>query len=109
MANEGGNRQTSFFIYLRANCEGGTTIFPKVARPQGEEWCDLLKCRYENGTEVSHLEVKARVGTAIFWQNFDSQGMLDRGTLHAGTDVWSGEKVGLNIWTRERVYRTDLL
>ena len=51
------------------------------------------------------FEVKATVGTAIFWQNFDSAGVLDRGTLHAGTDVLGGTKVGLNIWTREKKYR----
>ena len=49
--------------------------------------------------------MKATVGTAIFWQNFDSAGVLDRGTLHAGTDVLGGTKVGLNIWTREKKYR----
>jgi len=25
-----GNRATSFFVYLVANCTGGTTVFPKV-------------------------------------------------------------------------------
>jgi hypothetical protein len=64
-----------------------------------------LTCRDANGTEITTLEVKATVGTAIFWQNFDSKGMLDRGTLHAGTDVLEGTKVGLNIWTREKKYR----
>ena len=64
-----------------------------------------MKCKDENGTDVEHLEVKATVGTAIFWQNFDSAGVLDMGTLHAGTDVLSGTKVGLNIWTREREFR----
>lgn len=103
--DQSGNRATSFFVYLVADCEGGTTIFPNVLRPEGEEWCDLLKCRNENGTETEVFEVKATVGTAIFWQNFNSEGGLDRGTLHAGTDVFGGTKVGLNIWTREKKYR----
>lgn len=92
-------------MYLVADCEGGTTVFPNVPRPAGEEWCDLLKCRDGNGTDVTILEVKATVGTAIFWQNFDSAGVLDKGTLHAGTDVLGGTKIGLNIWTRERKFR----
>jgi prolyl 4-hydroxylase len=103
--SESGNRATSFFVYLVADCEGGTTVFPKVPRPEAPEWCGLLKCQNENGTEVEWLEVQATVGTAIFWHNFDSAGELDDMVLHAGADVWSGKKVGLNIWTREKKYR----
>jgi prolyl 4-hydroxylase len=92
-------------VYLVADCVGGTTAFPKVYRPQGEGWCETLKCQDEDGQEIEHLEVEARVGNAIFWYNMDPWGDVDDLTLHAGTPVISGTKVGLNIWTRERIYR----
>ena len=100
-----GNRATSFFVYLVAECEGGTTVFPKVSRPAAREWCDLLKCEDKNGNPVEWLEVVAKEGTAIFWHNFDASGKLDGMTLHAGAEVLNGTKVGLNIWTRERKFR----
>ena len=100
-----GNRATSFFVYLVAKCEGGTTVFPKVRRPAGPEWCGLLKCQDDNGNEIESFEVEATEGVAIFWHNFDASGELDEMTLHAGADVLNGTKVGLNIWTRERQYR----
>ena len=100
-----GNRATSIFVYLLAQCEGGTTTFPKVLRPAAPEWCDILKCEDENGNPVQHLEVIAKEGTAIFWHNFETSGKLDEMTLHAGTDVLNGSKIGLNIWTRERNFR----
>jgi prolyl 4-hydroxylase len=100
-----GNRESSFFVYLLANCTGGTTVFTNVFRPKAEEWCDALICEDENGEEVEWLEVKPRVGTAIFWWNLDPDGVGDDNTMHAGTPVINGTKVGLNIWTRERQWR----
>jgi len=101
-----GNRLTSFFVYLVVdNLLGGTTAFPKVPRPAGEEWCQALKCTNDDGSDVEWVEVNAKVGTAIFWFNLDPWGTTDDLTLHAGMPVINGTKVGLNIWTRERVYR----
>jgi prolyl 4-hydroxylase len=100
-----GNRVTSFFVYLVANCTGGTTVFPQVDRPEGDAWCDTLKCKEDNGQEVEWLEVQGKVGRAIFWHNLDPYGNPDPDTLHAGTPVVHGTKVGLNIWTRENPYR----
>lgn len=93
-----GNRLSSFFVYLLANCTGGTTAFPRVPRPSSSEWCRHLNC------DVPWLEVKPKVGTAIFWYNLNSTG-VDMKTLHAGSRVVSGTKIGLNIWTRERIWR----
>jgi len=100
-----GNRASSFFVYLVANCTEGTTAFPEVPRPKQPEWCDILKCEDENGYEVDRLEVKPKVGTAIFWYNLHPSGEGDHRTLHAGLPVKEGKKVGLNIWTRERKVR----
>jgi prolyl 4-hydroxylase len=82
-------------------------MFPEVWRPEGQEWCTDLKCNEENGQEVQWLEVLPKVGTAIFWHNLDPHGMVDRKTLHAGSAVINGTKIGLNIWTRERAYRNQ--
>lgn len=100
-----GNRVSSFFVYLVANCTGGTTRFSEVPRPLAPEWCGALKCRDEDGNETSSLEVNAAVGRAVFWYNLDPTGVPDRKTLHAGMPVLEGTKVGLNIWTRERSFR----
>ena len=103
-----GNRVTSFFVYLSANCEGGTTVFPGIMRQKYESLCEFLRCRDENATEVKWIEVKPKVGTALFWYNIEPSGQVDMKTLHAGSAVTNGTKIGLNIWTRERSWR-DLL
>jgi prolyl 4-hydroxylase len=101
-----GNRMSSFFVYLVANCTGGTTTFPHVPRPQGKEWCEALKCQNEAGEEIQWLEVEPKIGTAIFWYNLDPSGVGEENTLHAGTPVKDGIKIGLNIWTREGPFRS---
>ena len=81
-------------------------MFPEVDRPEGDAWCDALKCKEDDGQEVEWLEkVIGKVGRAIFWHNLDPYGNPDPDTLHAGTPVVQGTKVGLNIWTRENPYR----
>lgn len=101
-----GNRLSSFFVYLEVNCTGGTTAFPRVARPSSDEFCNTaLKCKDEDGSDIPWLEVKPKVGRAIFWYNLDAQGEREMRSLHAGAQVLSGTKVGLNIWTRERNWR----
>jgi len=102
-----GNRLTSFFVYLLANCTGGSTVFPELARPESPEWCGTVKCHDDEGQEIQWLEVPPKVGTAIFWYNLDLTGQGNRKTLHAGMPVVEGTKVGLNIWTRERRYREE--
>ena len=102
---EPGNRRSSFFVYLVADCVGGSTSFPKVPRPQRPEWCGAIKCQDENGGEVTYLDVQPKVGTAVFWYNLQPSGEVDYNTLHAGTPVINGTKVGMNIWTRERKFR----
>ena len=100
-----GNRESSFFVYLVTNCTGGTTAFTKVPRPKAPEWCDVLVCHDEAGNETEWVEVRPKVGTAIFWYNLDANGVGDEFTLHAGTPVINGTKIGLNIWTRQKQWR----
>lgn len=103
--SQAGNRLTSFFVYIFHNCTGGTTVFPEIPRPRSQKWCRHLKCRDESGAEIEWLEVKPKVGTAIFWYNLLPSGEVDMKTLHAGAMVLNGTKFGLNIWTRQRSWR----
>jgi prolyl 4-hydroxylase len=103
-----GNRLSSFFVYLHADCDGGNTVFPGIPRPPASEWCDALQCRDENGREVEAVEIRPRVGRAVFWYNLDLEGNGDEKTLHAGMPVVNGSKVGMNIWTRERSWRSKV-
>lgn len=96
----GWERTTTFFAYLKADCDECGTWFPhlKVERREEEEgWCRLVECESaRNGTTFRALE-----GSAVFWRNLEDDGAGDNRTLHAGLPPERGEKVGLNIWTRE--------
>ena len=96
---------SSFFVYLVANCTGGNTKFPNVARPVEPEFCDILQCTNEDGSPVEAVEVKPKQGTAVFWYNLDTSGVGQQDTLHAGLPVDEGTKIGLNIWTRNQKVR----
>jgi prolyl 4-hydroxylase len=105
----GGNRATSFFVYVSASEDiiGGGTQFPLLDAPHSEKWCPYVNCDagWEEGVTFRPI---AR--NAVFWRNMKS-GEGDRRTLHAGLPVQRGEKLGMNIWTREGVldekYRSD--
>ena len=62
----------------------------------------MLECYDEMGQEVERVEVLPIVGNAVFWWNLDPDGVGDDDTMHAGTPVINGTKIGLNIWTREK-------
>ena len=95
----GGNRLTSFFVYVAvANLTGGGTNFPVLNAPFDERWCQYVDCDepWEKGVTFRPVP-----GNAIFWQNLHDDGSGDAATLHAGLPVTSGTKLGMNIWTRE--------
>jgi prolyl 4-hydroxylase len=105
------NRAASFFVFLRANCSGGETWFPKVDatyssanRPAGdgdmENWYGDKVMREKRNGESSGVKFKPIVGNAIFWVNLNAEGEGDRRVVHAGLPVEDGEKIGLNIWPR---------
>ncbi|UNI19872.1 Procollagen-proline 4-dioxygenase [Purpureocillium takamizusanense] len=118
-AAQGGNRASSIFAYVRAaaaaaaasdtskanasSLTGGGTNFPLLDVPlRDERWCRFVDCddEYEHGVTFRPVE-----GNAIYWENLlPLEGRRTRGdqrTLHAGLPVVSGEKIGMNIWTRE--------
>ncbi|KAJ6441812.1 2og-fe oxygenase family protein [Purpureocillium lavendulum] len=111
-AAQGGNRASSIFAYVRTAgsnndnsssvLTGGGTNFPLLDVPlRDERWCRFVDCddEYERGVTFRPV-----AGNAIYWENLVRDGAATRGdqrTLHAGLPVVSGEKVGMNIWTRE--------
>jgi prolyl 4-hydroxylase len=115
----GGNRVSSFFVYVKVSEDivGGGTRFPGVDAPGtpaeealgsgffgagleggGQEWCEYVDCDepWENGLTVRPVQ-----GSAVFWANLLPGGRGDERTLHAGLPVLRGEKIGMNIWTRQ--------
>ena len=95
--NLGGNRVTTFMVYLDDNCTGGGTNFPRLKAPADSKWCKFIDCDEPYATGVTFKPI---MGNAIFWENLhpsNSSGHTD--TWHAGLPVTSGSKTGLNIWT----------
>ena len=98
-----GNIESTFFVYIQANCTGGGTNFPRLnlkaleGTEEEEKLCQWIDCDvpYDDG-----VTFKPVVGNAIFWKNLKG-GVGDVKTLHAGLPVTSGMKTGLNIWTWE--------
>ena len=99
VASKGGNRATSFFAYIQAqNITGGGTNFPALDPNVDELWCTFIDCDqpYDGGVTFRPIE-----GNAVFWNNLLESGRGDMRTMHAGLPVVSGQKIGMNIWTRQ--------
>ncbi|KAF1838644.1 hypothetical protein BDW02DRAFT_564755 [Decorospora gaudefroyi] len=108
-------RVSSFMVYVHANCTGGGTHFPRLARPKGSEWCRFLECEpnmsYTDSTNqtagretvkedlTQGVIFKPIAGNAIFWENMAGDGRGYAESWHAGLPVTAGMKVGLNIWS----------
>jgi prolyl 4-hydroxylase len=74
-----GQRVLTFLLYLNDNFEGGETEFPLVG-----------------------FRHKGRKGDALFFWNVQTDGSLDRQTLHAGLPPTTGEKWLLSQWVRNK-------
>jgi len=96
----GGNRATSFFVYVAASDDivGGGTQFPLLEAPTNERWCEYVNCDAGWDEGVTFRPIARN---AVFWRNM-KDGRGDRRTLHAGLPVQRGKKLGMNIWTREK-------
>ncbi|KAF2220455.1 hypothetical protein BDZ85DRAFT_241092 [Elsinoe ampelina] len=93
-ANPDARRSSTFMVYLFSNGTGGTTQFPMLQRPGDERWCEFVDCKAQEGVEFRPVP-----RSAVYWENFDSEGRGWREGLHAGMPVTSGVKIGLNIWS----------
>ncbi|OCK80883.1 2OG-Fe(II) oxygenase superfamily protein [Lepidopterella palustris CBS 459.81] len=108
-AEFGGNRHSSFFVYVAADeITGGGTNFPLLDAPKDERWCKFVNCDEPWDAGVTFRPIPRN---AVFWQNLHKDGRGNRATLHAGLPLTSGSKLGMNIWTREKPlspqYRSD--
>jgi prolyl 4-hydroxylase len=79
---KGGQRVSTLIMYLNDVEAGGETIFPDIG-----------------------LAVSARKGSGVFFTYSDSQGNLDRRSLHGGAPVRGGEKWIATHWLRQGAYR----
>lgn len=95
MATKTSRRVSSFMVYLKGDCVGGGTNFPRLDTPRDEKWCEFVEC----DDAVQGVTFKPRKGAAVFWMNFDADGRGYKETIHAGMPVTEGQKIGLNIWT----------
>jgi len=103
----GGDRLSTFMVYLGADCEGGGTNFPRLQMPVGKQWCRFLECDADEGEghgeavqrNKDGITFKPIKGNAVFWENLRADGTGYTETWHAAYPVTSGTKVGLNIWS----------
>lgn len=104
-AHRGGDRLSTFMVYLEGNCTGGGTNFPRLRMPrERSKWCQFIECdgddhNNNSNNEVGGVTFKPIKGNAIFWENLRADGSGYPETWHAALPVLSGTKVGLNIWS----------
>jgi prolyl 4-hydroxylase len=77
----GGQRIATMVIYLNTPEQGGATRFPEL-----------------------DLEVKARKGSAVYFEYMNEAGQIDSRSLHAGLPVLTGEKWIATKWLRQSNY-----
>lgn len=77
----GGQRVATVVIYLNNVPEGGSTDFPEL-----------------------EFSVKAKKGSAVYFEYHNAAGQLDTRCLHAGMPVIRGDKWIVTKWLRERPY-----
>ncbi|PKY08328.1 hypothetical protein P168DRAFT_308386 [Aspergillus campestris IBT 28561] len=98
-AARGGDRATTFMVYLDDGCKGGGTNFPRLVRPVAREWCRFIECGEGEGEGMDGITFKPIAGNAVFWENLRPDGSGYPETWHAALPVTEGVKVGLNIWS----------
>ncbi|OAL73643.1 hypothetical protein A7D00_1671 [Trichophyton violaceum] len=96
-----GDRVSTFNIFLHSNCTGGGTHFPNLRMPEEDPgWCEFIECDLdESGEARTGITFKPISGNAVFWENIWPKGERYQETLHAGLQIESGTKIGLNIWS----------
>lgn len=100
--NNGGQRITTFFTYLRSNSSFGVTEFIDIRFNSSlhKSFCDLIVC----DDDSSHYGIRFRPlsGNSIFWFNIDEHGNGHQLTYHAAHPPGNNYfKIGLNTWTRQ--------
>lgn len=100
------DRVSTFMVYVKADCVGGGTEFPRLPRPADRRWCKFLECppETEDGALGQGLTTEGTTflpvqGNAVYWENLRTDGSGYPETFHAGLPVINGTKIGLNIWS----------
>eukprot|EP00898_Chlorokybus_atmophyticus_P004182 jgi/Chlat1/4765/Chrsp308S00367 len=89
--SNGGNRIATVLMYLTTVEEGGETVFPNAAAPEGRQG-DYSNCA------KSGLAYKPRRGDAVLFWTMQPGGDLDRFSLHGSCPVIKGEKWSATKW-----------
>ncbi|PPJ56344.1 hypothetical protein CBER1_00720 [Cercospora berteroae] len=103
ISSRGSRRVSSFMVYLKDECRGGGTNFPRIERrsdgEDGRKWCRFIDCDESSSEGVEGVTFVPRKASAVFWANFDDEGRGYKETIHSGMPVLEGQKIGLNIWS----------
>jgi prolyl 4-hydroxylase len=101
----GGQRISTFFTYLHANCSMGETEFINIKFNLAlhSHFCQFLIC--DETSTYRGIRFRPIPGNSIFWYNINENGFVDNTSFHAGLPPGeNGQKIGLNTWTRETVF-----
>jgi prolyl 4-hydroxylase len=101
----GGQRITTFFTYLHANCTQGETEFLNIKFDYSyhSRFCKFLMC--DDMSIYRGIRFRPIPGNSIFWFNINEDGYGDNASFHAGLPPGeNGLKIGLNAWTREKIF-----
>jgi prolyl 4-hydroxylase len=101
----GGQRITTFFTYLYANCSMCETEFINIKFNSSlhSNFCEYLIC--DEIVTDRGIRFRPIPGNSIFWFNINEDGYGDNSTYHAGLPPGqNGQKIGLNTWTREAIF-----
>lgn len=107
LAENGGNRISSLHVLVHVvpdTADGGVN-FPLLNAPRGERWCDVVNCdgAWEEGVTFRPVE-----GNALYWENLAADGSGREEVVKRELPVTRGEKIGLNIWTRQGVLSNEI-
>ncbi|KAK0710808.1 hypothetical protein B0H67DRAFT_516433 [Lasiosphaeris hirsuta] len=107
LAENGGNRISSLhaLVHVAPDIADGGINFPLLNAPRDEHWCDVVNCdgAWEEGVTFRPVE-----GNAVYWENLDADGSGREEVVKRGLPVAKGEKIGLNIWTRQGVLSNEI-
>jgi prolyl 4-hydroxylase len=92
------NKLATFFVYLEADCVGGETYFPFLPSVP----LDANGNKFSRTASGKGMVFRPIRGNAIFWLNNHPNGTVHESTAHMGLPITEGQKIGMNIFTKQR-------